>query len=40
MGGGALMDNGIHIIGLTRYLLGEVDGIATCNVWKLDGAGR
>jgi len=41
MGGGALMDNGIHIIDLTRYLLGEVEevfGIATCNVWKLDGA--
>jgi predicted dehydrogenase len=39
IGGGALMDNGIHIIDLTRYLLGEVDevfGIATCNIWKLD----
>lgn len=41
MGGGTLMDNGIHVIDLTRYLLGEVEevyGIATCNVWKLDGA--
>jgi predicted dehydrogenase len=41
MGGGALMDNGIHIIDLTRYLLGEVSevfGVATGNVWKLDGA--
>jgi predicted dehydrogenase len=39
MGGGALMDNGIHIIDLTRYLLGEVEevfGIATTDVWKLD----
>lgn len=39
MGGGALMDNGIHIIDLTRYLLGEVEevcGIASGDVWKLD----
>lgn len=39
MGGGALMDNGIHIIDLTRYLLGDVEevfGLATCDVWKLD----
>ncbi|HEY6118331.1 MAG TPA: Gfo/Idh/MocA family oxidoreductase [Pyrinomonadaceae bacterium] len=39
MGGGALMDIGIHIIDLTRYLLGdvaEVFGMASCDVWKLD----
>ncbi len=39
MGGGALMDNGIHLIDLTRYLLGEVEevfGFATCDVWKLN----
>lgn len=39
MGGGALLDNGIHIIDLTRYLLGDVEevyGITTTGVWKLD----
>ncbi len=39
MGGGALMDVGIHMIDLIHYLLGdihEVQGIATGKVWKLD----
>ncbi len=40
MGGGTLMDNGIHIVDLTQYLLGdvsEVKGIATNNVWGFKG---
>ena len=39
IGGGALMDVGIHMIDLTRYLLNEVDevyGIATGNIWNVD----
>ncbi|HYM11319.1 MAG TPA: Gfo/Idh/MocA family oxidoreductase [Bryobacterales bacterium] len=39
VGGGALMDVGIHVIDLARCLLGEVAevyGVATGNVWKLD----
>jgi predicted dehydrogenase len=41
IGGGALMDVGIHMIDLTAYVLGdvcEVFGVATEKVWKLKGA--
>lgn len=39
MGGGTLMDNGIHTLDLTQYLMGgvrSVSGIALGDIWKLD----
>lgn len=41
IGGGALMDVGIHMLDLTAYLLGnvtEVYGVATDHVWKIPGS--
>lgn len=41
MGGGALMDNGIHILDLCRYVMGdfrEVFGFTLNNTWNLGGA--
>jgi predicted dehydrogenase len=40
MGGGAMRDNGIHLIDLTNYFLGgvqEVKGFASENVWGFSG---
>jgi len=39
MGGGTLMDNGIHTLDLTQHLMGgvkSVSGITLTDIWKLD----
>lgn len=39
MGGGTLMDNGIHVLDLTQHLMGgvkSVTGLALTDIWKLD----
>jgi predicted dehydrogenase len=40
-GGGAMMDVGIHMTDLTRYVLGEVRevyGVASNRIWKVEGS--
>jgi len=39
MGGGTLMDNGIHVLDLTQHLMGgvnSVSGMVLTDIWKLD----
>ena len=39
MGGGTLMDNGIHVLDLTQHLMGgvsSVSGLALTDIWQLD----
>ena len=39
MGGGALMDNGIHMLDLVRHIMGEVEsvyGVIKNDIWNLD----
>jgi predicted dehydrogenase len=41
VGGGTLMDNGIHLIDHVRFLLGEVEevyGFSSSEIWKLNGS--
>lgn len=41
MGGGALVDNGIHVLDLVRHILGEVrdvSGLVSERVWNIPGA--